>query len=161
MLEKIFHIIYKYSLVEVLTTYARSLSHLDRRPAKASLLRRWQARIDQQPERRPYKLAHRAMDETRQAVVEGYLSGLSCDALRLQHGLGKSSVIAILDEAGIDRRHQRLSEDDLDRAECLYISGISLAQVGKILGRPPSTLGTALIRRRTPLPDRHQAQRNP
>lgn len=135
-----------FMLVGLLTTYARSLSHLDRRPAKAALLKRWESRTDQQPTRRPYKLAHRDMDETRQAVVEGYLSGLSCDALRLEYGLGKSSVISILSDAGIERRHQRMRGDDLARAIDLYKSGLSLAEVGAVLGRSASTIQSALQR---------------
>jgi hypothetical protein len=55
-------------------------------------------------------------------------------------------VLSILDDHGVTRRHQPLTEDQVQQATELYQQGWSLAQVGEHLGRDATVILLVLKR---------------
>ncbi len=87
-------------------------------------------------------------------LVAEYQSGAPTTALMTKYGLGKGTVLRILDDHGVTRRCQPLSDEQVQQAIELYRQGWSLALVGKHLGRDGSlilrTLKRAGVARRDP-----------
>jgi transposase-like protein len=82
--------------------------------------------------------------EARAALVADYESGVSANQLAKQHQLSRCSIRRLLRESGIARRHLAMSEADVEQAVQLYTSGQTIAAVADQLGRPSSTVQTAL-----------------
>lgn len=108
----------------------------------------------------------------RREVVAKYADGASTRALALEFKVGKSTVLAIVTAAGVTRRFNSISSDDLQKALPLYESGLSLSQVTAELPYSQNTIRVALrdagvqmrpsggsargrrvIRKRAPVPD--------
>ena len=85
-------------------------------------------------------------------LVSDYQAGASTLALMQQYSIGKGTVLGILDDHGVTRRHQPLTEDQVQQAIELYQQGWSLARVGRRLGRDDTlihlTLKRAVVARR-------------
>ena len=77
-------------------------------------------------------------------LVADYEAGMPSTQLVVTYGLGKGSVLKLLDEAGVQMRNRGLPKDKLEKAAKLYRDGWSLARVGKQFGCSPDTLRLAL-----------------
>lgn len=88
-------------------------------------------------------------------MVELYQAGESSRRVGELFGVSKKSVLDALRSAGVVVRLPRMSEADANEAERLYSTGLSLAEVGKRLGRDHSTIYKTLLRRGTKMRDTH------
>ena len=95
-----------------------------------------------------HKLQQRA-DWTQVAaqVVADYEAGVPTTQLTTTYGLGKSSVLRFLREAGITMRKQPLTEAQVAEAIRLYSAGLSVTAVGAALNLNPSTIWRTLTAR--------------
>jgi histone H3/H4 len=75
--------------------------------------------------------------------------------LQVQYRLSRASVRRLLRESGVARRYQAMTEVETDRAVQLYSTGSTIAAVATTLGRPCSTVQTALTRRGVTMRTRH------
>jgi hypothetical protein len=80
-----------------------------------------------------------------QQLVNDYEAGKSTTALTTSYGLGKGTVLAILDEQGVRMRGQGLVDDTLPEATELYLAGWSLKRVGAHLDCTAETVRQALM----------------
>ncbi|MGI8667296.1 MAG: helix-turn-helix domain-containing protein [Jatrophihabitans sp.] len=80
-------------------------------------------------------------------VVADYEAGLSTTALTRKYGLGKSSVMRLLHEAGVAMRKQPLSDDQAVEAIRLYEAGVSTSRIASMLGLNQSTVWRTLTAR--------------
>lgn len=69
-----------------------------------------------------------------------------CD-LAQQFGLNRKTVPLLLKRAGVTPRPRGLSEEQVEIAARLYATGRSLAAIGQVLERNPSTIRNALLAR--------------
>jgi hypothetical protein len=60
--------------------------------------------------------------------------------------LGKGTVLKILEDHGVARRNQPLSSEQRDEAIGLYLSGWSMAKVGRHFGRQHTVIRDLLRR---------------
>jgi DNA-directed RNA polymerase specialized sigma24 family protein len=107
------------------------------------------------PRRQSFKLARRLTDEDRASIAKSYQDGATAEAAGRPYGISKASVLKILDEAGVKRRLPRMGEAEIQEARRLYEGGLSLADVGKRLGRDASTVHKALKREGIRMRDSH------
>lgn len=98
--------------------------------------------------RHRHKLQQRA-DRAQVAaqVVADYQAGVSTTQLTTKYGIGKSSVLRILREAGVSMRKPPLAEAQIAEATRLYGAGLSVTAVGAALNLNPSTIWRTLISR--------------
>jgi hypothetical protein len=90
---------------------------------------------------RRHKLTQRLGDHERSALIEAYVAGVPSTELMERFNLGKGSVLAILNEAGVLRKRRQHIADHLDEAERLYIEEQwSLEQIGQHLGFAAGTV---------------------
>jgi hypothetical protein len=90
---------------------------------------------------RRHKLTQRLSDHERSTLIEAYVAGAPSTELMERFNLGKGSVLAILDEAGVLRKRRRHIADHLDEAAHLYIEERwSLQQIGQHLGFAGGTI---------------------
>jgi hypothetical protein len=68
-------------------------------------------------------------------------------ARQLRYNLSRSSILLSLRESGVDRRYQSMANPEVDRAIALYSARSTMPHVVTVLGRPNSTIQTALARR--------------
>jgi hypothetical protein len=73
-------------------------------------------------------------------LVADYEAGNSTTALMKQYGLGKGTVLRILDEACIIRRQRRATAEQMDEAVKLYAPGWSLVRLGEYFGASQSAV---------------------
>ena len=71
-------------------------------------------------------------------------SGATTYELARRFGANRETISRQLKHAGVRMRGQALSAADVDRAEQLYATGLSLAKVGRELGCAASNVGRAL-----------------
>jgi hypothetical protein len=64
--------------------------------------------------------------------------------LTVKYGISKASVLRLLHEAGAEMRRQPFSEQEIDKAVHLYVSGMSVAAIGSRLEAHPSKVWRAL-----------------
>lgn len=93
--------------------------------------------------RRP-RLQFRLAEQDRAALVRDYLNGTPTTKLTESYGLGKGSVLEILEAEGVKMRRQPLTDEQVAMALRLYAEGKSLAQVAKAIGSAPTSVGRAL-----------------
>lgn len=86
------------------------------------------------------KLARGVSDEL------AYRSGESSTKLARRFGIGKSSVLCILRQQGVEIRHQSMTPSEIEDAIKLYEAGDSLLTVGQSFGRRASAIQDLLIR---------------
>lgn len=94
-----------------------------------------------------HKVRQRLTPEAQADLVASYQAGSSVNELCRQSGLGKGTVLRLLEAAGVEtRKRPGLDIDQLAEAVRLYESGLSLADVGSTVGREQSTIHHALRR---------------
>jgi hypothetical protein len=104
------------------------------------------------PPSRPFKLAQRLTDDDRFRLIEQYVAGSAAAKLGQEFGMGKASVLRILDEAGVTRKPNSPTPEQLDRAAHLYIEECwSLEQIGQHLGFATGTIFRHLKQRGVPM----------
>jgi AraC-like DNA-binding protein len=88
-----------------------------------------------------HKISQRLTDEERSALIEAYANGASSDKVMQQFGISKSAVLSILDQAGVTRRVQTPTHEQLSEAERLYVEERwSLKRIGQHLGFGDTTI---------------------
>jgi len=102
--------------------------------------------------------AKRLSPETKFELVRRYLAGESALALSKDLGIHRTTALAILNAAGVKRRHRVMSEATIQRAIALYQSGRSFAAVGKELKVNPETVRRALRNRDVDVRRPHDAR---
>jgi hypothetical protein len=95
---------------------------------------------------RVHNVCKRLGPEVIAQLVADYQAGLSTTVLTSKYSLGKGTVLRILDDHGVTRRHQPLTEEQMQQAVELYQQGWSLARVGQYLGRDASMIHLTLKR---------------
>jgi transposase-like protein len=104
---------------------------------------------------RVHALDRRLSPETRATLVADYASGISANQLAQQYQLSRSSIRRVLRESGVARRYQTMNKAEVERAVQLYASGRTIADVADQLGRPSTTVQTALSRHGVVARQRH------
>jgi DNA-directed RNA polymerase specialized sigma24 family protein len=84
-------------------------------------------------------------------VCRAYQAGLTIRELSAQFAVHKTTVTAVLERAGIDRRIRTISAGEVTRATRLYREGLSTATIGAALGFSAETIRSSLIRNGVPL----------
>lgn len=92
-------------------------------------------------------------------LVGNYQVGVPSTELMRRCGIGKGTVLRILDTAGVPRRNQRMTKPDIATAIEMYQSGLSLAAVGRHFGREHTVIRDVLERAGIPPRDSHGRQR--
>jgi len=95
---------------------------------------------------RPHALSRRLAPDTVSQLVSDYRAGASSLQLARRYGISKASVLAVLDQHGVKRRHQPLTGEQVDEAIELYESGLSVEAVSKRLGTAGRTVHRSLTR---------------
>lgn len=96
--------------------------------------------------RRVHNVRKRLGGEAMAQLIADYEAGLSTTVLTSKYCLGKGTVLRILDEHGVTRRHQSLTEEQVQQVIELYQQGWSLARVGRELGRDATLIHLTLKR---------------
>lgn len=104
---------------------------------------------------RAHALDRRLSPEALQQLLGDYQAGVSANQLAVRYQLGRSSIRRLLRESGVPRRYQAMTEDEIDQAVDLYESGLTISRAAIQLGRPQSTVQTALSRRDVDMRNRH------
>ena len=78
--------------------------------------------------------------ETIQQLVSDYGAGNSTIMLMRIYGIGKSTVLGLLADAGVQMRQRGLALSDHEEVVALYVSGWSAAQVGDKFGCTADTV---------------------
>lgn len=86
-------------------------------------------------------------------LISDYQAGAPSTALMSRYHLGKGTVLQILEHGGVSRRNQPLMPDQRTEAIQLYLSGWSMAKVGRHYGRAHTVIRDLLRR--------HGEQRQP
>jgi len=76
-------------------------------------------------------------------LVAGYSAGRTIRELAEQFGFHRETVSAALERAGVERRYHERVEVDLDRADELHRSGLSITEVARVMGIGRTTLTKA------------------
>ena len=79
-------------------------------------------------------------------VVTDYQDGVPTTQLTKTYGLGKGSVLALLEEHGVKRRRQPLTEEQVELPIGYYADGQSCAVIAQELGFNTGTVWLALKR---------------
>ena len=96
---------------------------------------------------RPHRLSDRIPEQLRQEIVSAYAEGESAYVLAATYGVGRNTVLALANEAGVPRKIRRMSETETDEAVRLYQQGYSFVAIGKLIGFGPTAVADALKRR--------------
>lgn len=143
-------------MVELLGRYSR-LAELPRFTLESRT-----ARHTDRPDRpaQRYKIAHRLSAQERSAVVAAYVAGASSQQVAKQFQLSKRAVLDILNEAGVIRPRQFMSQEDIVEAAKLYGQGWSLLKIGEHLNFGQGTVWRNLTQHGVPMRKRwdHPAQ---
>jgi ribosomal protein S13 len=97
-------------------------------------------------------VGHRSQTQRRlpasesEALCAAYRNGRTIRALSAQFGIHRTTVTAILERAGIDRRIRTISDEEVERATELYDEGFSTAIIGNRLGFSAETVRSHLMR---------------
>jgi hypothetical protein len=68
-----------------------------------------------------------------------------------QYGIGKATVLGILDKAGVTRRQRRATPAQMQEAATLYADGWSLVRIGEYLGFEDATVWFVAQAARVPM----------
>lgn len=113
-------------------------------------------RVVADPPPRPIQSARRRLGPAVVAqLVADYQAGQSTTAIMQTFGLGKGTVLRLLQEAGIERRGQGQRKIDLAEATARYQAGCSLAKLAATYGCDAETMRTAFRRAGLRLRPRH------
>ena len=104
---------------------------------------------------RVHAIQRRLSQEIREQLLADYQSGVSAKQLASRYRLSRSSIRTVLRESGLPQRYQAVTESETDQAVEFYSAGSTIAEVAAVLGRPCSTIRTALARRGVAMRRRH------
>lgn len=104
---------------------------------------------------RTHAIHRRLSNEVREQLLADYQTGISAKQLGHRYQLSRSSIRVLLRESGLPQRYQAMTEAEADQAVKLYNAGSTIAEVAAALGRPHSTIQTALTRRGVAMRRRH------
>lgn len=104
---------------------------------------------------RVHAVGRRLSAEIRQQLLADYQAGVSAKELARRYQLSRSSIRAVLRASGLPQRYQAMTVVELDQAVELYAGGSTIAEVASVLGRPYSTVQTALTQRSVAMRRRH------
>ncbi|MFF0496522.1 hypothetical protein ACFYU5_08975 [Nocardia aobensis] len=96
-------------------------------------------------------IQHRLPRHTIDELIHAYRDGATTLELAHRYGISKTAVLNLLTREGITRRHQPLTDTDVDHLERLYLAGHSLTSCSRLTGAPASTIKDALHKRGTPM----------
>ena len=126
-----------------------------------------QSRPEEQP-RSTVRTVRRMSEAEVDDLVTGYRDGSSVRSLATRFGVHRTTVLCHLDRRNVERRPNvaKLVGASLEKATRLYVSGLSLAAVGKQMNVSARTVASALSdagvvlrpRRGWPQQDRHSAR---
>lgn len=102
-----------------------------------------------------HKLAHRFEPAVLVEMVRAYEAGSPAHVVARRYGISKSTLLALLDEHDVPKRHRPMTAGEVSAAVVLYRSGLSLASVGEQMGRNPSVIRNALMAEGVELRDSH------
>jgi hypothetical protein len=108
---------------------------------------------------RVHNVRKRLGDDAITRLVADYEAGAPTTKLTTKYGIGKGTVLRILDDHGVTRRHQPLTEEQVQEAMELYQRGWSLARVGQFLGRDATLIHLTLKRAGVSRRDCHGRER--
>ena len=98
------------------------------------------------PHPRVHKAQQRLGAKRVAELIADYRAGAPSTALMTKFKLGKGTVLKILEDHGVARRNQPLSPEQRDEAIELYLSGWSMAKVGRHFGRQHTVIRDLLRR---------------
>ena len=116
-----------------------------------------------EPRRRPRKSAtpeqakparniqRRLPRHTIDQLIQTYREGATTLELATRYDISKTAVLNLLSREDVTRRHQPLTDADIDHLENLYLAGHSLASCSRLTGTPASTIKDAIHKRGTPM----------
>ncbi|SUA46429.1 Uncharacterised protein [Nocardia africana] len=84
-------------------------------------------------------------------LVHAYRDGATTLELAARYDISKTAVLNLLNRECVTRRHQPLTDADINHLENLYLAGHSLASCSRLTGTPASTIKDALHKRRIPM----------
>jgi lambda repressor-like predicted transcriptional regulator len=96
--------------------------------------------------RRRTQIQRRLSARESEELCGAYQSGKTIRELTVQFGIHKTTLTAVLERAGIDRRIRTISADEVAQAASLYNEGLSTAVIGARLGFSPETIRSNLRR---------------
>jgi hypothetical protein len=96
---------------------------------------------------RVHAIQRRLNQETLKQLLADYRAGVSAKQLAKRYHLSRHSIRTVLRESGLPQRYQAMTDAETDRVVELYAVGSTIADVAAALGRPCSTVQTALARR--------------
>ena len=105
---------------------------------------------------RPKLLQLRLTPSQIASIVAEYKAGAHCTDLAAKHQIAKASVLKILDEQGVPKRRQSLTDEQTDEAVRRYAAGQSLARVAAALDTGATTINRALVARGVRIRGRHE-----
>jgi hypothetical protein len=143
------------AMVELVQRYSK-LTSVARFPSLTSMPG---VPIERTGRSRVHDVRERLGPEAIAQLVADYQAGASTLALMKQYGIGKGTVLRILDDHGVARRHQPLTEGQVQQAIELYRQGWPLAKVGERLARDATVIHLALKRVGVQLRDCHGHER--
>lgn len=88
-------------------------------------------------------------------LITDYRAGVPTTQLTGIYGIGKDTVLRILESNGVPRRNQPLSPELAAKAIELYTKGWSLAKVGNKFGREHTVIRDVLVKAGIPRRDSH------
>jgi IS30 family transposase len=87
------------------------------------------------------------------AFIDGYEAGRTANELGEEVGVSRQTIVRHLKKNGITTRRRPITEDEPDRAIGLYKQGWSLAKIGELLNRDPTTISHMLEQAGVQRPD--------
>jgi DNA-directed RNA polymerase specialized sigma24 family protein len=98
------------------------------------------------PPFQPWRVEQRMTLQALKQLATDYLAGDPVEVLQERYGLGRASVLRLLDEAGAQKRRKGMTVEQVQRAGQLYGEGSSIREIGAELGVPKTTVQNALVR---------------
>jgi transposase-like protein len=96
--------------------------------------------------RRERRVGKRLEAETIDRLVAEYARGTTAAKLGRRYGIGKSSVLALVRQAGERVRHLRLSSSEITRMVALHEAGLLQKDIAEQIGRSRSAVWHCLRR---------------
>ena len=103
--------------------------------------------------------AKRLSPESKFELVRRYLAGESASALSKDLGIHRTTALAIIEAAGVKRRHKVMTAAKTKRAITLYQSGESLADIGEVLKVNAQTVRNAINKQGIRIRGPHETRR--
>ena len=120
----------------------RTLEELQRLIEKLSHTRPSEA----EPEAVIRDVNRRLGSKTIARLVADYRAGTPTTQLTVKYGIGKSTVLRLLEDAGVPMRRQPISDEVTIMAVSLYEAGKSLAAIAREVGQAKQSIRLALLK---------------